>query len=275
LAKLAPVASHINVHLFRQLGQGFHDQQIFDLIQYGFPLDLDKSNFIPNSAVVNHGSALNFPSEVDNYLSEEIKLGSILGPFEDSPFPDLHCSPLMTAPKDGNKRRIIVDLSFSSAQGHSVNSTVSKNSYVGTHFDLKLPTVDSICQFLNYIGKDVKIFKVDLARAFRQLHLDPFDVKHLGLCWRGAFYVDVSVPFGWRNGTLACERVTDAIRYILATKGIFVLNYIDDIVGIAPSDVADLHFNTTIGLLNQLGFNINHSKTLPPHFGGGLFRYNF
>jgi hypothetical protein len=46
LAKLAPVASHINVQLFRQLGQGFHDQQIFDLIQYGFPLDLDKPNFI-------------------------------------------------------------------------------------------------------------------------------------------------------------------------------------------------------------------------------------
>jgi hypothetical protein len=140
LAKVAPVASHINVQLFRALGHGFHDQQIFDLIQYGFPLDLDKSNFIPNSAVANHGSAIKFPAEVDNYFSEEIGLGSILGPFEDSPFPDLHCSPLMTAPKDGNKRRIIVDLSYSSSQGHSVNSTVLKNSYVGTHFGLKLPT---------------------------------------------------------------------------------------------------------------------------------------
>jgi hypothetical protein len=124
--------------------------------------------------------------------------------------------------------------------------------------------VDSICQVLNHLGKNVNIFKIDLARAFRQLHLDPFDVKYLGLRWRGAFYVDVCVPFGWRNGTLACERVTDAIRYILATKGIFVLNYIDDIVVIAPSDIADSHFQYTIGLLNKLGFNINHSKTVPP-----------
>jgi hypothetical protein len=131
-------------------------------------------------------------------------------------------------------------------------------------FSLKLPTVDSICQVLNSLGKNVKIFKVDLARAFRQLHLDPFDVKYLGLKWKGAFYIDISVPFGWRNGTLACERVTDAIRYILATKGLFVLNYIDDIVGIAPSNIADKHFNTTIGILNQLGLHINHSKTLPP-----------
>jgi hypothetical protein len=170
----------------------------------------------------------------------------------------------MTAPKDGSKRRIIVDLSYSSTQGSSVNSTVSKHSYVLTHFGLKLPTVDSICQVLNPLRKDVKIFKIDLARAFRQLHLDLFDIKYLGLKWRGAFYIDVSVPFGWRNGTWACERVTDAIHHILTTNGVFVLNYIEDIVGIAPSDVADIHFNITIGFLNQLGFNVNHSKTVPP-----------
>jgi hypothetical protein len=215
-------------------------------------------------AVANHGSAIKFPTEVNNYFSEEIGLGSILDPFEDSPFPDLHCSPLMTAPKDGKKCRIIVDLSYSSTQGNSVNSTVSKNSYVGTQFGLRLPKVDSICQVLKHLGKNVKIFKIDLARAFRHLHLDPFDIKYLGLHWRGAFYIDVLVPFGWRNRTLACERVTDAIRHILATKGVFVLNYIDDIVGIAPSEVTDTHFNITIGLLNQLGFNINHSKTVPP-----------
>jgi hypothetical protein len=264
MAKLAPVATHINVQKFRELGKDFYDQQIFDLLQFGFPLDLDKSNFLPNLAVVNHGSALQFPFEVQAYLDEEIKLGSILGPFEDPPFPDLHCRPLMTAPKDGNKRRIIVDLSYSSAQYHAVNTSVSKTSYVGTPFSLKLPTVDTICHALNLIGKNVKIFKVDLARAFRQLYLDPFDVKYLGLCWKGAYYVDVSVLFGWRNGTLACERVTDTIHYILATKGIFVLNYIDNIVGIAPSDVADNHFSVTIGLFKQLGLFINHSKILPP-----------
>jgi hypothetical protein len=45
ISKIAPIASHINVGLFRELCQGFHDQQIFDLIQFGFPLDLDKSTF--------------------------------------------------------------------------------------------------------------------------------------------------------------------------------------------------------------------------------------
>jgi hypothetical protein len=173
--------------LFRELARGFHDQQIFNLITYGFPPDLDKPNFLPNSAVTNHGSALNFPSEVDNYFREEINLGSIFGPFPFPPLTGLHCSPLMTAPKDGTKRQIIVDLSYPSPQSHSVNFSVSKTHYVGTPFILKLPTTDTICQVLTSVGKNIKIFKVDMARAFQQLYVDPFDRKFLGLSWRGEF----------------------------------------------------------------------------------------
>jgi hypothetical protein len=65
---VAPVASHINFSLLGELSQGFHDTQILDLIQFGFPLDLDKSSFIPNSAVTNHGLALKFPPAVDTYF---------------------------------------------------------------------------------------------------------------------------------------------------------------------------------------------------------------
>jgi hypothetical protein len=64
--------------------------------------------------------------------------------------------------------------------------------------------------------------------------VDPFDIKYLGLSWQEQFYVDVLVSFGYRNGTLACVWITDAIRYIFATKGIFALNNIDDLIGIAP-----------------------------------------
>jgi hypothetical protein len=151
---------------------GFHDQQIFDLITYGFPLYLDKPNFLPNSAVTNHGSALNFPLEVDNYFWEEINLGSIICQFPVPPLTGLHCSP----PKDGTKHRIIVDLSYQSPQSHSVNVSVCKTHDVGTPLILKLPTVDTICQVLTNVGKNIKIFKVDLAQAFQQLYVDPFDI---------------------------------------------------------------------------------------------------
>jgi hypothetical protein len=73
------------------------------------------------------------------------------------------------------------------------------------------------------------------------LSIDPFDVKYLGLYWRGAYYVDTNVSFGYRHSTLACVRVTNAIRFFLAHMGIFVLNYIDDIISIGPDDVDDIH----------------------------------
>jgi hypothetical protein len=93
--------------------------------------------------------------------------------------------------------------------------------------------------------------------------VDPFDVKYLGLSWL-AYYVDTSVPFGCRHGTLACVRVTDLIRYIFSCMGILVLKYIDDIIGIAPNDLADSHFQLTLSTLNNLGFQLNNSKTIPP-----------
>jgi hypothetical protein len=96
--------------------------------------------------------------------------------------------------------------------------------------------------------------------------VDHFGIKFLGLSWRGEFYVDTCVPFGYRNGTQACLRVTDAIRYILTTKGTFVLNYIGDLIGIAPDSVADSHFQITINLLNSLGFVLSSSKTVAPTY---------
>jgi hypothetical protein len=97
----------------------------------------------------------------------------------------------------------------------------------------------------------------------------------MGLKWHERFYVDVSVAFGYRNGTLACVRVTDAVRYILANMGIFVFNYIDDLNGIAPDEVADKHFSVTINLLKNLGLNLSSSKTVPPTYLATFLGINF
>jgi hypothetical protein len=49
--------------------------------------------------------------------------------------------------------------------------------------------------------------------------------------------------------------------------GIFVLNYINDIIGFAPNNVSDTHFQLSVGTLLQLGFNLNNSKMVAPTFG--------
>jgi hypothetical protein len=117
-----------------------------------FPL-IWKNNFKPTSFTKNHSSSTQFPDKVDIYFAEEIQFGSILGPFTDPLFLDLHCSPILTGPKDGSKRQDIIDLLFPTVHNQSVNMSVSKFQYVGTPFSFKLPTVDTKCQVLNALWK--------------------------------------------------------------------------------------------------------------------------
>jgi hypothetical protein len=77
-----------------------------------------------------------------------------------------------------------VDLSYPSPESYSVNVSVSKTCYVGTPFIIELPTVDTICQILTSVGKNIKILKVDLAYECSENDMDPFDIKFLGLSWR-------------------------------------------------------------------------------------------
>ena len=79
-----------------------------DLLEYGFPLDFDRDAALL-STEDNHASAKNFASDVQTYISDELKHGAMLGPFISKPI-NLHVSPFMTREKpDSDVRRTIVD----------------------------------------------------------------------------------------------------------------------------------------------------------------------
>jgi hypothetical protein len=57
--------------------------------------------------------------------------GAILGPYENLLYDDVHISPLMTRPKNENKLRVIVDLSYPYKYGRSVNSVTCPELHMG------------------------------------------------------------------------------------------------------------------------------------------------
>ena len=64
----------------------------------------------------------------------------MIGPFDHKPC-TLHKSPFMTREKaNSDTRRTIMDLSWPKGQG--VKDGVSKDRYLGTHFEMHYPTVD-------------------------------------------------------------------------------------------------------------------------------------
>jgi hypothetical protein len=141
---------------------------------------------------------------------------------------------------------------------------VPVDSYLNKKFILKLPTVDNIISIVNTFSTPVHIFKIDLVRAFRQIPLDPLDVAYLGIHWQGSTYFDTAVPFGWRHGSAACQRITDAIRFILQKYGIITVNYIDDFMCIVPVHDALRAFQLVSFITTEVGLVTSHEKTVYP-----------
>ena len=118
-------------------------------------------------------------------------------------------------------------MNLSYPAGQSVNDHVDKNEFDHTPFILKFPTIDSIARGICEAGDDVVLFKVDVARAFRNLRVDPVNALKFGIKWADAFYVDLAVAFGWTHGSGAFQILSDSSRFIMAKKGVKLHCYID------------------------------------------------
>ena len=196
----------------------YHDKALVDYIRFGFPLGLFSDHDIRSNANKNHSSAHKFDMAVDENIQSELEVGALLGPFDNPPHNKVTWSPLMTRPK-GEGRQVILDLSFGS---HSVNKNTDTCTYDGLPFILKLPNLDSILPQLEQLDQDACLFKVDVARAFRNVRINPGDVIHLGIHWRDRYFLDKNLAFGAVHGTAIFQRITDLIRYLMAKQGFVV-----------------------------------------------------
>ena len=105
-----PVHSQLNIPMWKQYLHTYWDQQLVDLLQYGFPLDFDRSRQLQVTKI-NHKSAIDYQDHGSTYIEEELKYGAIYGPFDKKPF-SCHVSPFLTRHKpNSDNRRVIVDLS--------------------------------------------------------------------------------------------------------------------------------------------------------------------
>ena len=257
-----PVDSGLNIEKWRHYLANYWDQQLCDLLEYGFPLDFDRKCFL-NSVEQNHTSANENKSHIAKFLEEELEHEAILGPVSDKPI-DMHIYPLLVRDKQNSStKRTIMDLSW--PKGASVNNGVSKDIYLGTHYELKFPSVDLITNSLRNLGPSAQMFKIDISRAFRHIKVDPGDIDLLGIKFEHKYFLGRSLAFRFRHGSLIFQRCTDAIRYIMAEHGYPLLfNYIDDLIYTGLPSKMDACFNFLKDLLTDLGLEISPKKLVPP-----------
>ena len=118
-----PVSSQLRISVWRHYLTDFANQDVVEFLQFGWPINYT-SSVLPQSTNTNHSSALAYPEDVKHYLSTELSVGALAGPFKENPLPqDLITSPLQTVHKRGStRRRVVIDLSFSHTA--SVNQAV-------------------------------------------------------------------------------------------------------------------------------------------------------
>ena len=162
-----PVPSRLNIPVWRALLQDYEDSVICDFLEFGWPLGYTNQT-LPVFDLRTHRGALDFPSAVQDYISNEILLGRVVGPFDAPPFPDgFVVSPLNTvAKRDSQERRVIVDLSWPC--GSSVNDGIPSGSFLGAQLDLSYPTIDAIVSAIVSLCRGCMLYKRDLRKAYRQ-----------------------------------------------------------------------------------------------------------
>jgi len=157
---------HPNTHLV---------QLVLHRICQGFRMGFTKLPQSLKSARKNLNGALQLPAVVSDYLSTELALGRMVGPFPPWTVPCVHISLFGVIPKGRTgKWRLIVDLSH--LKGHSVNDGIPK-----ALCSLKYITIDEAIKSIIQYGKGA-LAKINIKSAF---HLIPVHHEDRGMQWNG------------------------------------------------------------------------------------------
>ena len=224
-----PVPSGLHIPAWRERLKSYHDKQLFDFLEFGWPIGYTDSS-PPQSSSKNHGSALAHPGIIDAFLAKECSLGGTCGPFSANPLATpLMTTPLQIATSKFGKPRVVFDLSF--PEGSSVNSGIPKDTYLNKPYSLPLPGTDTLQALIRTKGHGCHLFKKDLSRTYRQLRVDPCDYSYLGFTHNGLLYFDIAPPFSLHSATMMCQRTTSAVTFMFSSLGFACTNYIDDFGG--------------------------------------------
>lgn len=259
-----PINSGLKVERWVVLLQEYHDNELCHFLAYGWPIGFYAED-LPQTVPDNHPSAIEFPDHVKNFLATELQFQAIEGPLQAPPFkPWSRISPLMTRPKKGStQRRVIVDLSY--PDGAAVNTGIDTTNYLGKDISYTLPSISDLIAKLQVEGKGAFIWKADLARAYRQLRADPVDAPLLCIQFGGQVYIDKCPPFGCRSSSAACQRVANALVYLLAKNNHHCLAYLDDFAGCSSHlERAHQAFTCFKNLASYLGLQLAPHKCLEP-----------
>lgn len=270
-ARIRLAHTTLDLPKWRQHLIGYEDVELCQYLEYGFPIGLCQNPPpVLESAVRNHSSAYQFYPWVDEFLASGIERKYIAGPYQEQPFENIHVSPLMTAVKKPDGRRVVFDATYGD---NSLNNGTPSDIYLGQPIELVYPKIEEFRILVLKCGQGCHMWKRDLSSFFLQIPLDPVDYANVAFVWRSSVFFFLGLMFGLRHSGYQGQRITNAVTWIhkgrgreLAEESEFnSLNYSDDIAGVETKKArAELSANTLANLFSELGLRESEKKYHPP-----------
>lgn len=143
------------------------------------------------AAKKNLTGALDHPEVIQEYLSNEMTLRRVAGPFKKSQLPTVQISRFGVIPKSHqrDKWRLITDLSY--PKHCSINDGIPK-SLCG----LSYVTIDDAINKIMELGPGTLLAKLDVKSAFRLIPVHPADRHLLAMQWKDDIMPPIWITLG-------------------------------------------------------------------------------
>lgn len=206
-----------------------HDSDKYVLLQginEGFHIVDDTSN-LTSVCQSNYKSATSpdVRSQVEKQICSEIAEGNYVRQHKKTTI----VSALGAIPKPDGGIRLIHDGSM--PHGHAMNDYAKAD-------DCKY---QSLQEALDLFQAGFYMAKVDLKSAYRSVRIHPSNFEATGLQWtfegesKPTFMTDTRLPFGSRKAPSIFNRLTQAVRRMMARRGYVVVAYLDDFFLVSPT----------------------------------------
>jgi hypothetical protein len=192
-------------------------------------------------------------------IAEEVALGRMAGPFDQSPMDKFRCSPIGLVPKrETGKYRLIHHLSW--PRGSSVNDGISDEES-----RVSYTKFDTVVEKLLRPGRGTLMAKADIKSAFRLMPVHPNDFGLLGLSLDGKFYYDMCLPMGAKSSCAIFEKFSTFLNWCLRRaedSSSDSDHYLDDfiVMGRANTTACQRKLNQLVNVCSDLGVPLAHDK---------------
>jgi hypothetical protein len=128
-------------------------------------------------------------------------------------------NPLGVVPKKNGKLRLILDL-----------------QHVNRFLVIPKFKFESLLELANLVGANDLLFSIDLQDGYWQWEMARDSHDFLGFEFEGQYYTFSSLPFGVATAPWAFSKVMRELCEVLRSRGIRMLNYLDDFLFLCSAD---------------------------------------